>query len=64
MSQISAANLSLLFVQMVKMGCLKELRTVFHQVSKRYKDRRFLHVALNVQVRSIHVLMLMLLSIC
>jgi hypothetical protein len=54
MSQISAANLSLLFVQMVKMGCLRELRTVFFRVSRRYKDRRFLHVALYVQVRSMY----------
>lgn len=63
MIQISAANLSLLFVQMVKMGCLKELRILFYRLSKRYKDRKFLHYALYVQVRSMLMLILMLMLI-
>lgn len=64
--QISAANLSLLFVQMVKMGCLKELRALFYRLSKRYKDRTFLHAALYVQVRSMSsgMLMVMVMSMC
>lgn len=64
--QISAANLSLLFVQMVKMGCLKELRALFYRLSKRYKDRTFLHAALYVQVRSMSsgMLILILMSMC
>ena len=66
--QISAANLSLLFVQMVKMGCLKELRALFYRLSNRYKDRTFLHAALYVQVRSMSsgmlMLMVMVMSMC
>jgi len=49
--QILAPVQSVLFVQMVKMGCLKELRSLFHRLSRTNKDRIFLHSTMYVKVR-------------